>query len=104
MARFLAAGGDRGDDVELEVLTGDRGAVQHVVALLRQPAQPLADHFLHALGDPDLVDAEVGSPLAVGVLVDRAPLGEADQHLDREEGIAARFYVYRGRAARVLAR
>ena len=66
-----------------------------------RPAQPLTDHFFHAFGDTDVVDTEVGSPLAVAVLVDRAPLGEADEHLDREERITAGFRVYRDREPRV---
>src|SRR5436190_10176165 len=58
-------------------------------------AEPLADDFLHAFGNADVLDTDVGSPLPDGVLIDRAPLGEAHQHLDREDRLAAGLLVYR---------
>ena len=101
---LLGVAGDRDDHVELEVLARDRGTVQHGVARVGQCAESLADNLLDAFGDPDLFDAYVGSPYAVGVLIDRAAFGEAHEHLDREEGIAAGLGVQRRPRARAIAR
>ena len=77
--------------------------MEHRVARVGKRAEPLADDLLHAFGDADLVDAHVGSPHAVGVLVDRAAFGEAHEHLDREERVAAGLGVHRDRElARLL--
>ena len=59
------------------------------------------DGVAHALGNPHLLDADVGHPPAVA-LVDRAALGEMLEHRLDEEGVALGLAVDRGGQLRRL--
>ncbi len=77
--------------------------MEHRVTGIGKCAEALPDDLLDALGDPDFLDAPVGSPHAVGALINRAAFDEAYQHLDGEERIAAGLLMEGdGKLARLL--
>ena len=87
--------GRPGQNTEVEVPTNNRSEQQHPLRALTEASDPGTNHLAHTVGQRHLLEGRFCDPSPAGVLVDRAGLGEMDEHFAHKERVAVGLAIQR---------
>ena len=98
--RIFVAVGEDGHQVEIEVPANDRGAREHPLGVVTEPADPLTYDLADARREVGVGEIEVRVPASFVVAKERTGFGEMAEDLPGEERIAVRVAPERVREVR----